>query len=131
VTRRRDLAPRACAAASGVALLASLWLSWFGGKASGSLVLELGADGLHGGGLEASGWSGLNAIPIAFLLVGALATAAGRGLPALVVTLVGLVALAWNLSDLSGEVTLRWPAVAGVALAADLVLCAAWSWRAR
>jgi hypothetical protein len=131
VTRRRDRAPRACAAASGVALLASLWLSWFGGRTSGSLVLELGADGLHGGALDASGWSGLNAIPIAFLLVGALATAAGRGLSALVVTLIGLVALVWNLLDLSDEVALRRPAYAGVALAAGLVLCAAWSWRAR
>jgi hypothetical protein len=124
-------APRACAVASGLAFLALLWLGWFGGTASGSLVLRLGVDGFSGGNLHASGWTGLNAVPIAFVLVGAVATAAGRGLPALVVALIGLVALVGNLADLGDEVRLLWPAYLGVVLAADLVGCAAWSWRAR
>lgn len=114
---RGDAVPRACAAAAGLALLLVLSLRWF----------TVAADATA----STSGWAGLSPYAVAFLIVAAVAVAAGRGAPALGVTVIACVLLAIDLLTLDHDLALRWPAYAGIALAADLLWCAAWAWRAR
>lgn len=125
-------AARASAAVSAVALAVVLSLDWFApASSSGSAEVRLGADGLAGvGDVTVSGWSGLSPFSVAFLVVAAIATVAGRGVVAVAVGAIALGILLVDLLTLDDAVALRWPAYAGIVLAADLLVCATWAWRA-
>ena len=103
---------RASAAVATLALLVLLSLDWFAPE-------------------RITGWMGLSPFSVAFLVVAAIATVAGRGVVAVAVAAIALAILLADLLTLPEGVTLRWPAYAGVAVAADLLGCATWSWRAR
>lgn len=113
-------APRAAAAASGIALVVMLSLNWFAPAA-----------GHADASLEVSGWTGLSPFSVAFLVVGAIVTIAGRGVVAVAVCAIALAILLVDLLTLDDVVVLRWPAYVGVFLAVDLLLWATWSWRVR
>jgi hypothetical protein len=132
---RSARAPRALAALTAIALLVVLSLDWFGvrppddpppGAGGGVLNLLNTYTSLH-----ATGWAGLSTFTIAFLLVAAVATVAGRGAPAVGVSAIALVVLAVDLLSLDDDLTLRWPAYVGGVLSVGLLGCATWSWRAR
>lgn len=119
---------------SGLALIGVLSLDWFSvdptavGPApdDGSGILNLlttYTDNL-------SGWEALSPFAIALLLVTALVTVADRGAPAIGVAVIALVALIAALLLREDDLSLRWPAYAGIALAIDLLACATWAWRA-
>jgi hypothetical protein len=81
-------------------------------------------------GFHASGWAGLGWLPVALLFLGAAGVVAGLRLPAVVVAFAALVALVVDLPLADDDlIVLRWPAVAGVALAIVLLGCAVWTWR--
>lgn len=128
----RAAAPRAVAATTTIALAVVLSLKWFTHAAAPEPV---GGDGilnlLNTYSPDVSGWSGLSPFSVAFLVVAALTTLAGRGVVAVAVCAIALAILLVDLLTLDDAVALRWPAYAGVALAVDLLLCATWSWRAR
>jgi hypothetical protein len=131
---RTRAAARAAAAVSAVALGVVLSLNWFTpAKAPPSIdgggILNL-LDTYGPGGLDVSGWSGLSPFSVAFLVVAALVTIAGRGVVAVAVGAIALAILLADLLTLDDAVALRWPAYAGVALAIDLLACATWAWRA-
>ncbi len=115
--------PRASAAAATVALAVLLSLDWF---APAHDVMVLG-----GGDGRVSGWTGLSPISVAFLVVAAVATVAGRGVVAVALCVIAPAILAVDLLTLADTVVLRWPGYAGAGLAVDLLLCATWSWRER
>lgn len=117
----RPAAARASAAVASLALAVVLSLDWFGP-----------AGGLTGpvGDAAVSGWTGLSPFSVAFLVVAAVATVAGRGIVAVAVCVIALAILLVDLLTLPETVALRWPAYTGLALAADLLLSATWAWRA-
>ncbi|WP_445150913.1 hypothetical protein [Baekduia sp. Peel2402] len=115
-------AARASAAVSGIALVVVLSLDWF---APARGVLIVGTDDGR-----ISGWTGLSPFSVAFLVVAAIATVAGRGIVAVAVCTIALAILLTDLLTLDDAVALRWPAYAGIALAADLLVSATWAWRA-
>jgi hypothetical protein len=128
---------RLLALVAGLGLVVVLSLDWFAldtplatqqpDSTSGilNLVNTYSVDGFH-----ASGWAGLGWLPVALLLLGAAGVVAGLRLPAVVVAFAALVVFVVDL-PLAGDdlIGLRWPAVAGVALAIVLLGCAVWSWR--
>lgn len=118
---RPAVAARASAAVAAIALAVVLTLDWF--MPNGEVLV------LDGTGGRVSGWSGLSPFSVAFLVVAALTTLAGRGVVAVAVCVIALAILAIDLLTLDDAVALRWPAYAGVALALDLLVCATWSWR--
>lgn len=125
-------AVRAVAAVSGLLLIVVLSLSWFrvvpqdAPPAGGSGILNL----LNTySSARVSGWAGLSPFAIAFLLVAAVATVAGRGVPAVGVATIALVWLVADLVTREDDLAVRWPAYAGVMLAGDLLLCATRAWR--
>jgi hypothetical protein len=127
----RTRAPRAAAVVSAIALGVVLSLAWFThadapppSHANGVLT-ELNTYSP-----DVSGWSGLSPFSVAFLVVAALVTIAGRGVVAVAVCTIALAILLTDLLTLADSVALRWPAYAGVALAVDLLVCATWAWRA-
>jgi len=132
-TRGAALAARVAAAVSGVALVVVLTLDWFAPSLLPPGQVRLGEGALVGylGSPDVSGWSGLSPFSVAFLLVAAVATVAGRGIVAVAVCAIALAILLTDLLTLDGAVALRWPAYAGIVLALDLLVCATWSWRAR
>jgi hypothetical protein len=115
-------AARASAAVSGIVLVVVLSLDWF---APARGVLVVGADDGR-----ISGWTGLSPFSVAFLVVAAIATVAGRGVVAVAVCAIALAILLTDLLTLDDAVALRWPGYAGIALAVDLLVCATWAWRA-
>lgn len=131
----RAAAPRAVAATTTVALVVVLSLKWFTHAAAPATPESFGGNGilnlLNTYSPDVSGWSGLSPFSVAFLVVAALTTLAGRGVVAVAVCAIALAILLVDLLTLDDAVALRWPAYAGVALAVDLLFCAAWSWRAR
>lgn len=128
----RAVAPRAVAVTTTLALAVVLSLKWFthaeapASFGGGGLLNELNTYGP-----DVSGWSGLSPFSVAFLVVAALTTIAGRGVVAVAVCAIALAILLTDLLTLTDAVALRWPAYVGVALAMDLMGCATWSWRAR
>jgi hypothetical protein len=131
----RAAAPRAVAVTTTIALAVVLSLKWFtqartASSFGGGGILNT-LDTYGPGSPDVSGWSGLSPFSIAFLVVAALTTLAGRGVVAVAVCAIALAILLVDLLTLDDAVALRWPAYAGIALAVDLLFCAAWSWRAR
>jgi hypothetical protein len=127
---------RLLALAAALGLVVVLSLDWFAldpppaqqpDSATGILNLlnQYSVAGFH-----ASGWAGLGRLPVALLLLGAVAVIVGLRLAAVVVAFAALVALVVDL-PLAGDdlIVLRWPAAAGLALAIVLLGCAVWSWR--
>jgi hypothetical protein len=130
-------APRAIAAALGLALLVLLSLNWFGVR-SAPARQDFGEGGVlnllntySAGGIHASGWAGLSPFAVTFLLVAAVAVVAGRGAPAVGVSAIALVVLVVALLTRDDDLALRWPAYVGGLLSVALLGCATWSWRAR
>jgi hypothetical protein len=128
------VAARVSAAISGVALVVVLSLDWFAVDTTaadtvpddGSGILNL----LNTYTDNLSGWEALSPFAIALLLVAALVTVADRGAPAVGVAAIALAALIAALLLREDDLSLRWPAYAGIALAADLLVSATWAWRA-
>lgn len=129
-------AARAAAAAATLALGVVLSLKWFTPAVAHPQTIDGGGilnllDTYGPADADVSGWSGLSPLSLAFLVVAAVTTIAGRGVVAVAVCAIALAILLVDLLTLDDAVALRWPAYVGVALALDLVGCAAWSWRAR
>jgi hypothetical protein len=116
----RPRGARLLALAAGLALVVVLSLDWF---ALDTLTSSSSA------GFHASGWAGLGRLPVALLLLGALAVVVGPRLPAVVVCFLALVVLIVDLPLHDDLIAFRWPAYAGVALAIVLLGCAVWAWR--
>jgi hypothetical protein len=116
-----------------VALAVVLSLDWFEPSLLPPGEVRLGEGALVGylGSPNVSGWSGLSPFSVAFLVVAALVTIAGRGVVAVAVCAIALAILLVDLLTLDDAVALRWPAYAGIALAVDLLVSATWAWRAR
>jgi hypothetical protein len=130
---------RLLALLAALALVAVLSLDWFAIDTSEAPVatqqqLDSGTLGLLNGysieGFHASGWAGLGLLPVVLLLLGAAGVVAGLRLAAVAVAFAALVLLVVDL-PLAGDdlITIRWPAVAGIALAIVLLGCAVWTWR--
>jgi hypothetical protein len=133
----RPRGARLLALVAALGLVVVLSLDWFAFDApqatqeqgDGSGILNLlnvyPAEDFH-----ASGWAGLGRLPVALLLLGAVGVIAGLRLPAVVVAFAALVVLVVDLPLADDDlIAIRWPAVAGVALAIVLLGCAVWSRR--
>jgi lysylphosphatidylglycerol synthetase-like protein (DUF2156 family) len=127
-------APQLVALTTAAALALVLSLDWFGVAPSSPPA----AEALEGGGilnllntyrLHASGWGGLGWLPIALLALGVAGILAGLRGAAVAVAALALAVLVATLATEDDDVVLRWPAYAGVVLAADLLVCAVWAWR--
>jgi hypothetical protein len=129
---------RLLALLAALALVVVLSLDWFAldmprattqQQDNGSGILNLlntySVEDFH-----ASGWAGVGRLPVVLLFLGAAGVVAGLRLAAVAVAFAALVLLVVDL-PLAGDdlVTIRWPAVAGIALAIVLLGCAVWTWR--
>jgi hypothetical protein len=133
----RPRGARLLALAAGLGLVVVLSLDWFALDPPPPAQQQDSAPGILNllnqysvAGFHASGWAGLGRLPVALLLLGAVAVIVGLRLAAVVVAFVALVALVVDLPPAGDDlIVLRWPAAAGVALAIVLLGCAVWSWR--
>ena len=127
---------RLLALLAALALVVVLSLDWFALDApvatqeqDGSGILNL-LNTYSVADFHASGWAGVGRLPVVLLLVGAAGVVVGLRLAAVAVAFAALVLLVVDL-PLAGDdlITIRWPAVAGIALAIVLLGCAVWTWR--
>jgi hypothetical protein len=127
---------RLLALLAALALVVVLSLDWFaldtpaakqeqGGSGILNLLNTYSVEDFH-----ASGWAGVGRLPVVLLFLGAAGIVAGLRLAAVAVAFAALVLLVVDL-PLAGDdlITIRWPAVAGIALAIVLLGCAVWTWR--
>lgn len=129
---------RLLALLAALALVVVLSLEWFAlsppghevtaeERASGTISVLVGysTEGFH-----ASGWAGVGRLPVVLVLLGAAGVVAGLRLAAVAVAFAALVLLVVDL-PLAGDdlITIRWPAIVGIALAIVLLGCAVWTWR--